>query len=67
MYENIHTQRVSAINHEAQEFPGSDYDANDLYKVEKNIIGETKENLTEVNVSLITKIKIQMRLKIEIL
>ena len=29
------TQKVSAINHEAPEFLGSDYDANDLYEVDK--------------------------------
>ena len=29
------TQKVSAINHEAPEFLDSDYDANDLYEVDK--------------------------------
>ena len=39
------TQKLSATNHEAPEFLESDYDANDLYEVEKMSLEETKENL----------------------
>ena len=39
------TQKVYATNHEAPEFLDSDYDANNLYKVEKMSFEGTKENL----------------------
>ena len=39
------TQIVSATNHEAPGFMDSDYHANDLYKVEKLSLEDTKENL----------------------
>ena len=43
--EIILTQKVSATNHEAPEFLDSDYDANNLYEVEKMSLEETKENV----------------------
>ena len=39
------TQKVSATNHEALEFLDSDYDAKDLYEVEKMSLEETEENI----------------------
>ena len=39
------TQKVGATNHEAPEFLDSDYDANDLYKVDKISLEETKGKL----------------------
>ena len=39
------TQKVSATNHEAPEFLNSNYDANDLYQVDKMSLEETKEKL----------------------
>ena len=45
MNEIILTQKVSDTNHETPEFMDSDYDANDLYKVEKMSLEETKEKL----------------------
>ena len=42
MDEIILTQKVSAINHKAPEFLDHDYDANDLYEVDKMSIEETK-------------------------
>ena len=44
MDEILLTQKVSATNHEALEFLDSDYDANDLYKVDQMSLEETKEN-----------------------
>ena len=38
------TQKASAKNHEAPEFLDSDYDANDLYQVDKMSLEETKKN-----------------------
>ena len=57
MYEILlnETQKVSAKNHEAQEFMDSDYDANNLYQVEKISFEDTKENLTDVSMRLNTK------------
>ena len=43
--EIILTQKVSATNQEAPEFLNSDYYANDLYKVEKMSLEETKEKI----------------------
>ena len=37
------SKKVSAMNHEAPEFLESDYNDNDLYKVENMSIGDTKE------------------------
>ena len=47
MYEILlnETQKVSAKNHEAQEFMDSDYDSNNLYQVEKISFEDTKEKL----------------------
>ena len=45
MDEILLTQKVSAKNHEAPEFLDSDYDANDLYEVDKTSLEETKEKL----------------------
>ena len=45
MDEILLTQEVIATNHEAPEFMDSDYDANDLYEVEKTSLEETKEKL----------------------
>ena len=45
MDEIILTQKVSATNQEAPEFLNSDYYANDLYKVEKMSLEETKEKI----------------------
>ena len=45
MDEILPTQKVSAINHEAQGFLDYTYDANDFYKVDKMSFEETKENL----------------------
>ena len=39
------TQKVSATNHEAPEFPDSDYDAINFYQVDKMRLEETKENI----------------------
>ena len=54
------TKKVSATNHEAPEFLESDYDANDLYQVDKMSLEYTKEKLTDVSVRLNTKRKIHM-------
>ena len=45
MDEILPTQKVSAINSEAPEFLGSDYDANDLNFFDKITLEETKENI----------------------
>ena len=45
MDEIILTKKVSATNHEAQEFLDSDYNVNNLYEVEKTSLEETKEKL----------------------
>ena len=50
------TQKVSATNHEAPEFLDSDYYFY-WHQVDKMIIEETKEYMTEVSVRLNTKIK----------
>ena len=39
------TQEVNVTNNEAPEFLDSDYDANNLYKVDEISLEETKENL----------------------
>ena len=39
------TQKLSATNHEALEFLDSDYDANDLFEVDKMSLEDTKEKL----------------------
>ena len=39
------TQKVSATNHEAPEFLEPDYDANNLHKVDKISLEDTKEKL----------------------
>ena len=43
MDEILLPQKLSATNHEAPEFLDSDYDANDLYQVDKMSLEETKE------------------------
>ena len=58
------TQKVSATNNEAPEFLDSDYDANDLYEVEKMSLEETKENLDWSKRAFEYKNKIHMGLKI---
>ena len=45
MDEIIITKKVGATIHEALEFLDSDYDANDLYQVDKMNLEETKEKL----------------------
>ena len=45
MDEILLTQKVSAKNHEAPEFLDSDYDAKNLYQVDKMSLEETKEKL----------------------
>ena len=45
MDEILLTQKVSATNNEAPEFMDSDYDANNLYQVDKTSLEETKEKL----------------------
>ena len=45
----------------------TDYNANDLYQVDKKSLEETKKNLTDVSVRLNTKRKIHMGLKIEMI
>ena len=45
MNEILLTQKVSAKKNEAPEFLDSDYDANDLYQVNKVSLEETKENI----------------------
>ena len=67
MDEIIITQKVSATNHEAPEFLDSDYDAKDLYEVEKRVLKRQKKILTDVSVRLNTKRKIHMGLKIEMI
>ena len=67
MDETTLKKKVSATNHEAPEFLDSDYDANDLYQVDKMSLEETNKNLTDVSVRLNTKKTIHMGLKIEIL
>ena len=57
------TKKVSAANHEAPEFLDSNYEANDLYQVDKTTIEETRENLTDVSVCLNTKRKIILNKK----
>ena len=61
------TQKVSATNHEAPENLDSDYDANDLYEVEKLFLKRQNKILTDVNVRLKTKIKIHMGFEIEMI
>ena len=38
-------QKLSATNHEASKFLGSDYDVSDLYQVGRISLEETKEKL----------------------
>ena len=47
MYELLlnEAQKVSAKNHEAPELLDTDYDANDLYQVDKMSLTENKEKL----------------------
>ena len=45
MDEILLTKKVSSTNHEAIEFLDSGYDANDLYKVYRMSLEETKEKL----------------------
>ena len=47
MDEILLTQKVSATNHEAPEFLDSDYDANDLYEVDKTSLENTKEDMDQ--------------------
>ena len=58
------TPKVSATNNEATEFLDSDYDAKNLYHVDKVSLEDTKQNLAEVSVRFNTKRKIHMGLKI---
>ena len=67
MDEILLTQKLSATNHEAPELLDSYYDANDLYKVEKISLEETKKNLTDVSVRLNTKRKIHTVIQIEMI
>ena len=60
-------KKVSATNHESPEFLDSDYDANDLYQVDKMSLEETKKHLTDVSVLMNTKKTIHMGLKIKML
>ena len=50
------TKKVSAVNHEAPELLGNNYDENDLYQVENISLDESKEKLTYVSVRLSTKV-----------
>ena len=61
------TQKVTDTNHEAPEFMDSDYDANNLYQVDKMSLEDTKKNLTDVSVRLNTKRKNHMGFKIEMI
>ena len=45
MYEILLTQKLSATNNEFPELLDSDYDAKDLYEVEKMSLEDTKEKL----------------------
>ena len=67
MDEILPTKKSSATNHEAPEFLDSDYDANDLYEVDKMSLEETKKSLTGVSMRLNMKIKIHTGLKIEMI
>ena len=60
-------KKVSATDHEAPEFLEYDYDANDLYQVDKMSLNIIKKILNDVSVRLNLKIKIHMGLKIEMI
>ena len=45
MDETLLTRKLSATNHDAPAFMDSDHDANDLYKVDKMSLKDTKENI----------------------
>ena len=67
MDEILPKQKVSAPNHEEPEFLDSDYDANDLYEVEKMSLEETKEKLDWTKRSFEYEKKNNMGLKIEMI
>ena len=63
MDEILLTQKVSDTNHEVPKFLDSDYNANNLYRVDKMSLEETKENFTDVRVHSNIKVKIHVKLK----
>ena len=48
----IESKKVSAVNHELPDFLESDYDANNLYQVEKIGLDKTKEKCNDVSMRL---------------
>ena len=60
------TQKLRAAREEP-EFLDSDYDAKNLYQVDKISLEDTKKNLTDVSVRLNTNRTIHMGLKIEMI
>ena len=60
------TKKVSATR-EAPEFWDSDYDDNEIYRIEIRSLEDTKENLNDVIVRLNASRKIHMGLRIKII
>ena len=61
------TQKVSDTNHEAPEFLDSDYDANNLYQVDKMSLEDTKKKLDWRKRAFEYEKKNHMGLKIEMI